>query len=1009
MNGKAAGQARGWLRSRAFAVPIGIRGCRRLSVAGLSVAALLVSASPAWATTWISQTSISTDYFRSVSCASATTCQAVGPGHSIEGTTNGGATWTDESANTPPPPPLATNNDYSGVSCPSTSQCWVVGTNGKILTTTDGGSTWSSQRSGETSDLSSISCPSATVCFVADGGILATTDGGTVWTPEPNPSRGSVTAITCVSTQLCWAVGGGIENTADGGQTWSNQLGFGPNTTLNGISCRSSSECFAVGNDATGGIIASTTDGGADWSIASVGTPGTSLTGVSCPATGGWCWVVSNSATIFRGSSTWTPESAPSGVNSLDAVSCPNTAQCYAVGDRIVFGEAPPVSTTAPAITGTAAESATLTAGNGTWGGAPPFSYSYQWQGCSAAGTNCTNISGATDPSYVPGSSDVGSTMRVKVIASNPAGSASQTSSQTGIVKAGPSLSLSGAAYDTPVQTTNSGSIPLDVSATEPNGPGIVSIATTVNGQSYANGPHATQSCSAGACPLSANGTINLADLQPGDNDVIVTATDAAGNSTPVEWSILLPGPEDSSVQTLAAQSMSTDLGISIADANSRLAYQDSVAPLLDSIDAAIGTSASGSEWFDSSTGRLEIGVVSSTNPPSGSNVDAAKQILSDHGLLGDADFVTVAHSYSDLQNGQAQLDQQLIGLEDANLVLIGIDPSTNSVLLDEADDLTAAQQAEIAAAIAASTVRVTTTTEPTGDLGAVAAVPGTVPSPPPPPPSASSCATRDVFGDGDLWVVCDPSLRGGVTINSETAPSAFVCTLGFPAEGTGGGQAGIAIPAGSKVVLTAGHCLYDARTQSLETQPNWTSYDSLGLAHRFFGGGPGAAYGYEYGQYTNGTGDDGYLTVNLVNQPYWMPHAGIYAGTANPDYSITGAGTVRKGEMVCLTSANPLSTSSSGFDHSDNSQNKHVVCAKVRNPDVYRINFGPAHSPKYIYHLVQTNIQTIVEGSSGGPMWKDHIGYGLNVGVMKNAPHYELFQNIGLPLQRWGAKISGF
>lgn len=75
-------------------------------------------------------------------------------------------------------------------------------------------------------------------------------------------------------------------------------------------------------------------------------------------------------------------------------------------------------SVTAPAITGTATQTQTLTADTGQWRGAPS-SYTYQWSKCDAAGANCADIAGATISSYVVAATDVGSTLRVTVTAAN--------------------------------------------------------------------------------------------------------------------------------------------------------------------------------------------------------------------------------------------------------------------------------------------------------------------------------------------------------------------------------------------------------------------------------------------------------------------------------------------------------------------------------------------------------------------------------------------------------------
>jgi hypothetical protein len=93
----------------------------------------------------------------------------------------------------------------------------------------------------------------------------------------------------------------------------------------------------------------------------------------------------------------------------------------------------PPVNTGAPAITGSATEGGTLSASTGNWTNAPT-GYAYQWQRCTAAGASCTGVGGETGSTYLAGSADVGSTVRVLVSAANAGGSSSATSSAVGPV-----------------------------------------------------------------------------------------------------------------------------------------------------------------------------------------------------------------------------------------------------------------------------------------------------------------------------------------------------------------------------------------------------------------------------------------------------------------------------------------------------------------------------------------------------------------------------------------------
>jgi hypothetical protein len=98
-----------------------------------------------------------------------------------------------------------------------------------------------------------------------------------------------------------------------------------------------------------------------------------------------------------------------------------------------------PTNTALPTITGTAAVGQTLTASQGSWDRSTSFlaEYSYDWLRCNAAGASCTTF-GAKAQTYVVGQADQGSTLRVRVTATNPAGSTQVNSAQTAVVPGGP-------------------------------------------------------------------------------------------------------------------------------------------------------------------------------------------------------------------------------------------------------------------------------------------------------------------------------------------------------------------------------------------------------------------------------------------------------------------------------------------------------------------------------------------------------------------------------------------
>jgi hypothetical protein len=97
-----------------------------------------------------------------------------------------------------------------------------------------------------------------------------------------------------------------------------------------------------------------------------------------------------------------------------------------------------PTNTAPPTITGTAAVGQTLTASQGSWDSATSFlaEYSYDWLRCNTAGAACATF-GAKAQTYVVTQADQGSTLRVRVTATNPAGTTQVNSAQTAVVPGG--------------------------------------------------------------------------------------------------------------------------------------------------------------------------------------------------------------------------------------------------------------------------------------------------------------------------------------------------------------------------------------------------------------------------------------------------------------------------------------------------------------------------------------------------------------------------------------------
>jgi hypothetical protein len=109
-------------------------------------------------------------------------------------------------------------------------------------------------------------------------------------------------------------------------------------------------------------------------------------------------------------------------------------------GNTAAQAQYAPTNTTPPAISGPTPPKVgdVLTASPGVWSSSAPPTYSYQWRRCNTTGGACADVSGATAQTYTLAAGDVGSTLRVKVVAKSSSGTGTAHSPQTSIVQAAP-------------------------------------------------------------------------------------------------------------------------------------------------------------------------------------------------------------------------------------------------------------------------------------------------------------------------------------------------------------------------------------------------------------------------------------------------------------------------------------------------------------------------------------------------------------------------------------------
>ena len=261
-----------------------------------------------------------------VSCASTSSCWAVGA--AALGTTKhepitehwNGRKW---SLTVLAEPAGTTDAALFGVSCPTAARCWAAGAvnpgtrAAKALVEHWTGKRWSVVRAA---------APVA-------GTILA--------------------AVSCRRDTNCWAVGNGAPNAPAehwNGKKWSLATTPGTGGGLNAVSCPGT-DCFAVGEDGFPGQLAERWNG-SRWSVMrtqQASTFAAGFDGVSCITSSG-CFAVGRSFKTHFGSessralverlrgSAWvivrSPNPAGAGLVFLNGVACTSARACWAVGEH---------------------------------------------------------------------------------------------------------------------------------------------------------------------------------------------------------------------------------------------------------------------------------------------------------------------------------------------------------------------------------------------------------------------------------------------------------------------------------------------------------------------------------------------------------------------------------------------------------------------------------------------------------------------------------------------------
>jgi hypothetical protein len=300
-----------------------------------------------------------------VSCVSASFCEAVGSHSNSSGNAVGlaeswnGRSWKIQATPNPTSPYAPTSGTLFSVSCVSASFCEAVGVGAAgAYAEMWNGTSWSLQtRPGAAVQGESVSCTATNFCMAIDAEELVSIWNGSSWSAGTSLTGFSpASSVSCVSASLCEAVGAGPagENAAVwNGSTWSAQTTGGPTGVfLSAISCTTANACEAVGtypNSSFQQVPLAETWNGSTWAVQSMPNPSisqdTSLLGISCTSADA-CTAVGqyqySNLTLFQtlaevwNGDKWTLRSTPNvpntGQNILNGVSCGAPAECIAVG-----------------------------------------------------------------------------------------------------------------------------------------------------------------------------------------------------------------------------------------------------------------------------------------------------------------------------------------------------------------------------------------------------------------------------------------------------------------------------------------------------------------------------------------------------------------------------------------------------------------------------------------------------------------------------------------------------
>ena len=362
-------------------------------------------------TSWSTPSTIDAHGLASVSCPTASFCVAV-DGY-------GNALVYEDSPVTPPsacaaPPTVTSNPADQTVTAPAGASFTAAATNSDAncnalsvqwQVSTDGGSVWANDTTDSANTTGTLTVSPTSVSESGN-------EYRAVFTNASGQTPSSVARLTVNSPSTpppaCAAPPTVTSNPADQTVTAPAGASFTAAATNSDANCNALSVQWQV-----------STDGGGVWANDTTDSANTTGTLTVSPTS------VSQSGNEYRAVFTNASGQTPSSVATLTVKTAPKPVK--------------PASTALPRVSGRIKVKSRLTATNGSWAGAIPMSYEYQWMSCAGKLRNgkaqrCQAIAGASKSSLILSNQNAGHRLEVVVTAANAAGKASATSHPTGVI-----------------------------------------------------------------------------------------------------------------------------------------------------------------------------------------------------------------------------------------------------------------------------------------------------------------------------------------------------------------------------------------------------------------------------------------------------------------------------------------------------------------------------------------------------------------------------------------------